>query len=193
MVKLKLDFSHFLKRLEISSKNPYYTSLLTGNYLSSFKGSGIEFEDFRPYGPADDASKIDWLASSKSNELLVRNFVEERNVNFFVLLDTSSSMFFTSTDKLKCEYAAEMAAALIFSIIEASDNVGFAMFGKGIIKYLAPSSGKKHYFEILAMLQDEKNYGEPKKYDKSFQELLTYIKEKSILFIISDFIWIDNQ
>ena len=84
----------------------FVNSGFLGSYTSFFRGRGLEFENYRSYTESDDASFIDWKASLRSNNLLVKEYVEERALNVFLLIDVSSKMFFSSTQKLKNEYAA---------------------------------------------------------------------------------------
>lgn len=188
MVKLELDFSRLISEIEISSKSPDYTSEITGNFISNFKGQGLEFENFRDYTPEDDSKKIDWLASTKADKLLIREFVEERGITFFILVDVSYGMFFTSAEKLKCEVAAEVCANLAFSIVEANDKVGIGLFDKKIKDYLLPATGKPHFHKILEKLKNNEIYGGEKSYLNSFQQINNIIKDKIILIIISDFL-----
>ena len=124
--ELNLELSESIKRLKIFTNQIVNTSFV-GGYKSVFKGHGMEFEDYREYTPNDDASTIDWKASVRSKQLLVREFVEERNLNVFFLIDASSSMVYGSTDKLKMEYAAEIVATLSYTILQAGDSISFAL------------------------------------------------------------------
>ncbi len=188
-ISLNLDFKHNIHELEDLTKNPNITSRLTGAYLSKFKGQGIEFEEYKEYiYGEDDANKIDWVASNKTTSLLVKKFKTQRSTNVIIALDTSKSMFFSSSNKLKCEYAAELAASLSFAIIESKDNVGLAIFNKGIKKFIPPANSLDHYFKLLNELQNEDNYFYEKDYIQTFKKLGEMIVEKDVLlFIISDF------
>lgn len=188
MVELDLDFSKLVGELEISSKSPDYTTNVTGNFMSNFKGQGMEFENFREYTPEDDAKKIDWLASTKADKLLIREFTEERGVAFFILVDVSYGMFFSSADKLKCEVAAEVCANLSFSMVEANDKVGIGLFGDDLKDFLLPMSGKVHFHKILEKLKNDKLYGGEKNYARVFERISNMIKEKVVLIVISDFL-----
>ena len=91
-----------MKEFEIAIKKMVFTRIV-GRYTSIFRGKGLEFDTYRNYSPGDDASFIDWKASARANELLVKEYVEERDVKIFFLVDVSSSMVFGSTEKLKNE------------------------------------------------------------------------------------------
>ena len=85
MSRLYVDIRNILN-LDISIKSPVKAGAM-GRYKSVFKGKGIEFDGFRAYSENDDdASLIDWKASIRANEMLIREFVEERNMNIFFLV-----------------------------------------------------------------------------------------------------------
>lgn len=187
MLKLNLNLSPHLKKLELFSKSSS-TNQMIGSYKSFFKGSGIEFEEYLEFEPGSDAAKIDWIASSRTNKLLIKSFAEERNITSFILFDTSSSMLYSSSDKMKCEYSAEFIATLAFSIISSKDLVGLGLFNNDIKKIITPSTGEMTYFKIIEALKNESYYGGQKNYNISFSKINKLIKDNCILFIISDYI-----
>ncbi|MEM5871336.1 MAG: DUF58 domain-containing protein [Candidatus Aenigmatarchaeota archaeon] len=185
--KLRIDVVSLVKTLEIVLKLLVNTQI-TSRYRSVYKGKGLEFEDYRVYMPDDDASRIDWKASIKANELLIKLFKEERNLNVYIILDTSSHMIFGSTEKLKLEYAAELAASLAYFILEANDKVGLIMANDKIVKMIPPASGKKQFYIILNALTNPEFYGGGKNLSKAIDFIMKISKEKGLIIIISDFI-----
>lgn len=185
--KLRIDVVSLVKTLEIVLKLLVNTQI-TSRYRSVYKGKGLEFEDYRVYMPDDDASRIDWKASIKANELLIKLFKEERNLNVYIILDTSSHMIFGSTEKLKLEYAAELAASLAYFILEANDKVGLIMANDKIVKMVPPASGKKQFYIILNALTNPEFYGGGKNLSKAIDFVMKISKEKGLIIIISDFI-----
>src|SRR6056297_1611562 len=98
-------------------------------YKLIFRGKGLEFDGYRNYSQGDDdASMIDWKASNRGNNLVVRKYIEERDLKIVSVIDVSENMVFGSTNKLKCEYAAEFAAALAHLIITSNDQIGFIFY-----------------------------------------------------------------
>ena len=91
MAKLRVDLKPAIKRLEIITSEVVSAGVV-GQYKSVFKGKGSEFDGYRDYSLDDDASLIDWKASVRGNKLFVKQFVEERNINIFFLVDVSESM-----------------------------------------------------------------------------------------------------
>ena len=79
-----------VKNLEIKTKN-IVEGMESGAYRSRFRGGGIEFSEVREYAAGDDARRIDWNVSARYNELFVKEFVEEKELNIYVIMDISAS------------------------------------------------------------------------------------------------------
>ena len=190
MKEIKIDLLPLISKLEAVLKRGFSRDLLAGNYKSVFKGKGMEFVGFREYSPSDDAMLIDWKASLKANEMMVRVLEEERNVTVFFLMDVSDSMLFSSHKKLKCEFAAELCATLCFAMHEVGDRVGMAMFNDRIVKFIPPALGKNQFYRIAKTLSAPENYGG--KFDLTFALKyllnLNFLRKDAIVFVISDFI-----
>jgi len=192
MEELKLNLKPLIKRLEVSTKKGF-TGILTGSYKSTFKGKGLDFEGYRNYNVGDDASMIDWKATLRSQDLLIKILVEERNVNVVFLVDVSSSMSFASVEKLKNEYAAELVASMSFAAIQAGDSVGLVMFTDKIVKFLPPAMGSRQYFMIIKSLSDPKLYDGKFDFTKIIGNLMSSIKKGAIVIIVSDFIGLSGD
>jgi len=160
-------------------------------YKILFRGSGIEFAGLREYIPEhDDASKIDWKASLRTKKLHVKQYEEERELNVYILLDVSSSMLFGTYEKLKSEYATVMVGTIAYAAIESNDNVGFGMFSDDIKISLTPTGDLSQYYHILTLMVDPRCYGGECNLDKALSHVVNSIDERTILFIVSDFIGI---
>ncbi|RLI92173.1 MAG: hypothetical protein DRO95_02845 [Candidatus Altiarchaeales archaeon] len=162
-------------------------------YQILFRGSGIEFAGLREYVPEqDDATKIDWKASLRAKKLYVKQFEDERDLDVYILLDVSNSMLLGTQEKLKSEYAAVVAGTLAYAAVESGDNVGFAMFNDDIIIALDPVGDISQYYKILRLIVDPRNYGGNCDLGKSLSYLINMVADRTILFIISDFIGIGD-
>ncbi|HLD19193.1 MAG TPA: DUF58 domain-containing protein [Candidatus Nanoarchaeia archaeon] len=192
MKEIKVDFRPMIKRLEATSRRGLFGEN-TGEYRSVFKGRGFEFTGFRPYLTSDDAHSIDWKASIRASELLIREYAEERNLQIMFLLDVSSSMSFASVSKLKNEYAAEVIASLTYSMLEAGDQVGLVMFSDKIVRSIQPNSGPKQFYTITKALSDPKLYDGNVDFSKVLRYAGTSIKQNTILIMVSDFIGMDKD
>ena len=75
--------------------------VLAGEYVSVFKGRGIEFDEVRPYIPGDDVRTIDWKVTARMAEPYVKRYVEERQLTLMLMADVSASQDFGSGSRSK--------------------------------------------------------------------------------------------
>jgi len=158
-------------------------------YNSMFQGRGLEFDSYRDFSSEDDATLIDWKASLRSNNLLAKKYIEERNLNIYFLVDVSNSMLFGSGNKLKAEYTSELVAALSHLVVNSGDRIGLVMFNGGIKKVLYPANGKNQFALFMKFLSDPNFYGGGFDLNKAINHVLKTVKAPYTVFIIiSDFI-----
>lgn len=180
-----------VKKLDIKT-NKLVEGLIAGNYHSVFKGRGIEFSEVREYVPGDDIRSIDWNVTARFNSPFIKEFIEERDLNVYIVFDISGSSRFGSK-KSKKEVGFEIAASIMFAALKNNDNVGLCLFTDHVEKFIKPKKSKKFILKILRELI----YYEPKNEKTDINKSLTYlsriIKKKSILFVLSDFISADFE
>ena len=123
--------------------------VMTGAYLSVFKGRGMEFDEVRPYVPGDDVRAIDWNVTARTGEPHVKRFVEERELTVMLLVDISASQDFGSGRRSKLEAAVELSALLALSAVENGDKVGLLLFHGGADLYIPPRKGGKHALRVV--------------------------------------------
>ncbi len=188
----KVDLVPAIRKLEILSKG-LTSSKMIGAYRSVFKGKGLEFKDYHPYTMEDDAGLIDWKASVRTNEILVKEYAEERDVDVFFLLDCSSRMLFGSTNKLKAEYNIELSASLAHAILEAGDNTGLLLYSDKEKAKLLPSRGKTQFYTFSKMLLNADYYAGEFDIKNAVKFIFNYLKKSAVIIIISDFLgWKDD-
>jgi len=123
--------------------------VLAGEYVSVFKGIGMEFDEVRPYCPGDDTRTIDWKVTARMGQPYVKRFVEERQLTLMLMADVSASQDFGSGSRSKREAAAEFCALLAFSAIRNNDKVGLTLFHGAIEQYIPPRKGQKHALRVV--------------------------------------------
>ncbi len=175
-----------IKNLEVKTKN-LVEGMESGAYRSRFRGGGIEFSEVREYTAGDDARRIDWNVSARYNDLFVKEFVEEKELNVYVIIDLSASNDFGYI-KSKKELGFEVAASLMFSAIKNNDRVGMGLFTDTLEKFIPAKKGKKHMMEILQNLLDYSPKSSKTDIFKSLSQLQSNLKRRSVVFIVSDFI-----
>ncbi len=187
MKKLKIDINKIIKKLEIATKESVSSDVM-GSYKSFFRGRGYEFDSYRSYSPSEDAHKIDWKASLRAGETLVKEYVEERNIEIFFLIDTSASMVYGTTKKLKSEYAAEVVASLAYVTLHSEDAVGFALFNKKVMSKSKISKGVHQFYNLSKSLLNPYYYGGECDIVSALKFLIGYLKRGTVVILVSDFI-----
>ena len=140
-----------VKQIQIRTKR-IVNDVLGGEYRSSFRGRGMEFEEVREYLPGDEIRTIDWNVTARTGTPYVKNYREERELVVMLLVDVSPSSEFGTVGRLKKDVANEMCAVLSFSAINNNDKVGLILFSDKIEKFVPPRKGKKHVLRVIREL-----------------------------------------
>ena len=181
-----------VRQIEIQT-NKLVSETFAGEYLSTFKGQGIEFAEVRPYTPGDDVRAIDWNVTARTGTPFIKKYNEERELTLFIACDVSASQQFGSTDKLKQEIAAELAALFAFSALRNSDKVGLMLFSDTIELFVPPKKGKKHILRLIRELVAFEPKHTTTDINLCLKTLLQVLKHSGIVILISDFIAPINQ
>ena len=176
-----------VRHIEIRTRK-LVTEALAGAYLSTFKGQGMEFSEVREYAPGDDIRSVDWNVTSRTGDLHVKKFVEEREQTVLFLLDVSRSFAFGSQRDFKRATAAEASAALAFSAIRSGDRVGALLFTDRPEIRLPARKGRRHGLRVLRDLL----YFEPEGAGTDIAEALSVlnraVRRRATVFLVSDFV-----
>lgn len=189
---LRIELEPKLSKVQVNSRRDVLSTNLQGEWSSFLKGRGIEFAGFRQYQYGDDASLIDWKASLRSKEIIIREFEEYKNYTIFFLLDVSDSMLFSSNQKLKCEYAAEVLYTIADAMNKSGDSVGMAMFNSVFVTKVAPYVGMEVMNNIKENLLNGDNYGGDFDLKKVLLMTKSFLSGRAVVVILSDFIGLQN-
>jgi uncharacterized protein (DUF58 family) len=176
-----------VRELEIKSKK-ITTHLFTGEYHSAFKGKGMSFREVREYYAGDDVRFIDWNVSARFSHPFTKVFEEERELTVMLLVDTSASNLFGTVSRKKKDLIVEMGAILTFSAINNNDKVGVIFFSDKIEKYIPPKKGRQHALYIVRELLTVEAKKQGTNLDGAIKFFSRSVKQRSISFILSDFI-----
>lgn len=128
--------------------------LIQGRGKSLFKGSGEDFDDLKYYQPGDKISDIDWKATARSGEPLIRQFNEERVRHLSIVADTSAAMAASAADGSSKRDTAVMAAGLICFLAQKNgDLVGLVGGAEGAPMQLPSRSSDGHLELLLRSIQ----------------------------------------
>jgi uncharacterized protein (DUF58 family) len=163
-------------------------STLVGDYLSAFKGTGLEFDQIREYQIGDDVRFIDWNSSAKSNKIMIKQFVEERDRTVILAIDVSASGRFSSEAELRSQTISNVACALAFIATHNKDKVGALFFSDKVEKWIPPSRSTSHYVKILEAVTTLKPKSKKTDIEQALRFLLSLKSRNAILFMLSDWI-----
>lgn len=184
-----MDTAEILKRvrhIEIET-GKLVKETFAGEYLSIFKGQGIEFAEVRQYIPGDDIRSIDWNVSARTGSTFIKKFNEERELTLLIACDVSASLMFGSLGRFKSEIATELAALFAFSATHNNDKVGLLLFSDKIELYIPPKKGRRHVLRIIRELLAFVPKNKGTNIGLALESINHLIRRSGILILISDF------
>lgn len=164
--------------------------VLQGDYRTLFYGHGIHFADLREYQAGDDIRHIDWNVTARMNMPYVRQYVEDREVIAWFLLDLSPSMDFGTVKSLKRTRLIDFVAILMRLLTRHGNRVGAMFYGDRIERVIPPRSGRLQVLRLINDLLKQTPLTQTSVTNLAplFKAGLNTIKRRSLIFVISDFI-----
>ena len=164
--------------------------LLQGDYRSLFYGSGLDFADLREYQPGDDIRAIDWNVTARMQTPYVRQYVEEREVTAWFLLDLSPSMDFGSAQSQKRAVLIDVVSTLARLLTRRGNRVGAIFYGNRVERTIPPRGGRMH---VLRLINDLLGQPPPPRAATTnltplLEAGLHALRRRSLVFVVSDFI-----
>ena len=176
-----------LRRYEIQIRKAI-NSQMQGDFHSIFKGSGLEFDDVRPYQYGDDIRTIDWHVSAKGHGTFVKTFKEEKEQTIFFVMDVSGSQDIGAEGKTKFDIGAEICGVLAISGAKESSQVGLICYSDEREQYIKPKKGMAQAYQIISHLEKLQPKSTRTNLSKAISFALNSIKRRSVIVMISDFI-----
>jgi uncharacterized protein (DUF58 family) len=164
--------------------------LLQGDYRSLFYGYGVDFADLREYQPEDDIRYIDWNVTARMDTPYIRQYVEDREITAWFLLDLSPSLDFGSLQNHKKTVLIDFVATLARLLTRHGNRVGAMFYGSRIERAIPPRSGQLQALRLVNDLLKQPRMGHTPFTDLTplLKGGLHGIKKRSLVFLISDFI-----
>ncbi len=164
--------------------------LLQGDYRSLFYGFGIDFADLREYQPEDDIRYIDWNVTARMDTPYVRQYIEDREITAWFLLDLSPSIDFGTVNAYKRTVLVDFVTTFIRLLTRHGNRVGAIFFNGQTMRTIPPRGGRVQVLHILNDLlkQPRLTSAPPTDLKLLFERSLNIFKKRSLVFIVSDFI-----
>ena len=174
-------------RLQFSLRTKSKQAFL-GSYRSAFRGTGIDFSDFREYIPGDDVRSVSWPLTAKMGKPYVKLFEEERGLTFVLMIDVSASSSFGSVGVTKLEVIQQISALLALSAEKNKDQTGLLLFSNQVEHYVPPKKGRNHVFRIMKDIHSFQAQSKKTQFKEPCAYLSQILKKRSYIFILSDFL-----
>jgi uncharacterized protein (DUF58 family) len=186
---------HWLRRLEWTTLRRL-DGLLQGDYRTVLRGAGVDLADLREYQHHDDVRHIDWNVTARLQQPYVRQYLEDRDLTCWFLLDLSGSVDFGSGVVSKLDVSAGFVATLARVITRHGNRVGAVMYGTGVDAVLPPGTNRMHVLQLLQRMRAPrpaaKGTAAAPAAGTDLNELLRtaegIVRRRSLVFVVSDFI-----
>ncbi len=162
---------------------------LTGLHDSPFHGFSVEFSDYRNYQPGDDLRHLDWRLYARNDRLCIKRYMQETNVRFYVVCDTSASMAYRGAgawgSKLEC--ARVLAAALTWFLLKQNDAAGMVALGGAdeAPEFIRPSQRPNQFGLMLRELESLQPAGGAR-LAKVLEHTVRLVHRRSVVLFFSD-------
>lgn len=166
--------------------------LLEGEYAAAQIGRGMDFNDLREYVRGDDVKDIDWKASARGRQLLVKRYVAERKHTVLLCVSTGRSMAALNEADAgravsKRELAIFVCGLLGYLAVRHGDLVSL-VHGDTTVQHARPrGSTEVHLERLLATIHDSTTV---RSGASDLTALLHYtarvVRRRTILLIVSD-------
>jgi uncharacterized protein (DUF58 family) len=166
---------------------------LQGEYQSIFKGSGLEFDDLRPYQYGDDVRTIEWKVSAKGHGTFVKTFREEKDQSVFFLLDISGSQDIGQEGNRKIDQGRIISGVLTLAAVFEGSQVGLVSYSDEKEKLILPAKGGKQGVKMIKGIFEHQNKSLKTDLNGLFTFALNLIKKRAVIIVISDFIDSDYE
>ena len=167
--------------------------LLQGDHRSSFRGQGLDLADLREYQYHDDVRHMDWNVTARLQIPHVREFLEDREITAWFLLDMSPSIDFESVSVSKRAVLVEFTTLICRLLSSKGNRTGAILFSSKIEKVIPARGGRQQLLVLLDALTRHCNVpqkGKPQATDlrRVLSDAAGLIRRRSLIFVVSDFI-----
>jgi uncharacterized protein (DUF58 family) len=164
--------------------------LLQGEYRSLFYGHGLDLAEVREYTPQDDIRYMDWNVTARTNTPHVRQYLEDREITAWLLLDLSASVDFGTAQSTKREVVVEFAAAIARLLTRRGNRVGAVLYSGGVDAVLPARGGRQQALALVHQMTrpDRPPSGGVTDLAGVLDRAAQTIKRRSLVFVVSDFI-----
>jgi len=163
---------------------------LFGDYTGVFYGPSLDLAEVRAYQPGDEVRRIDWNVTARMNQIFVRQYLEEKELTAWLLVDLSPSMDFGTVKHFKRQIAIDFAGVAAYIITRHGDKVGVIGFPPGAGKvFVPPRTGRLQALRIVHALTTAAPASGGGRTDlaAALDRMERLLRRRSLVFLVSDF------
>ncbi|MFH2114959.1 MAG: DUF58 domain-containing protein [Spirochaetota bacterium] len=173
-------------------------AMLAGDFRSSFRGRGMDFDSVREYEVTDDAMRMDWNATARFARPFLKTYREDRGLSVYLVMDESASMDF-GAGRTKRETAVLAASLLAHACALNGVLVGGLFFGGGGFEHFEPAAGERPVRVLAERLisgsrmqgvrgRGSQARGQPgSDLAGALEAAVAHLKRRSLVIVVSDF------
>ncbi|HEY2011421.1 MAG TPA: DUF58 domain-containing protein [Rhizomicrobium sp.] len=178
---------HLLRRLELPVIRRL-EGLLQGDYRSPSRGDGLDLADLREYQFHDDVRRIDWNATARLDLPYVRDYLEDREIPVWFLLDMSPSMMFEGVSISKHAVLMEFAVLMCRLMLSRGNRTGAVIFSHGVDHIIQARGGRLQLLQILHTVAGHRAKPGATDLKQVLTDAAQLVRRRSLVFVVSDFI-----
>jgi len=176
-----------LKRLDMPVMRRL-EGLLQGNYKSASRGDGLDLADLREYQFHDDVRRMDWNATARQGIPYVREYLEDREIPVWLLLDMSPSMRFEGVSVSKHAVLTEFATLICRLMLSRGNRAGAMIFSGRVDRTIPARGGRLQLLQILNAISQHRPTQAATDLKQVLKDAGHVIRRRSLVFVVSDFI-----
>jgi uncharacterized protein (DUF58 family) len=163
---------------------------LQGNYRTLFRGFGVELAELREYQLTDDVRAIDWNVTARMQTPYVRQYMEDREITAWFLLDLSPSVDFGAAARQKRDLLVDFVGVLARLLTRHGNRVGAILFSGRDHRFIPAHGGRLQVLTLIDALQNQPRLRRAPRTDLGalLSTALRLVRRRSLLFLVSDFI-----
>ena len=164
--------------------------LLQGDYRSLFAGHGFDLAEVREYQPEDDIRYMDWNVTARMDHPYVRQYIEDREITAWLMLDLSPSVDFGTAQARKRDIVIDFAGVMSRLLARHGNKVGAVLFSHGVDEVLPPRAGQLQTLRLVHQLirTDRGRSGGVTDLATILDRAGETLRRRSLVFVVSDFI-----
>lgn len=158
---------------------------LDGRAAVQVRGQGTEFDSLREYVIGDDVRSIDWRATARRADVVVRTWRPERDRRVLIVLDTSRTSAARTLDAPRLDASIEAALLLAALASKAGDHVELLAYDRKVRARVVGANGAR----LMPAIADALARVEPTLVETDWPGVVGQVRERltqrSLLVLLS--------